>query len=659
MTPAEAAREGAAGSVVADFGTFRVRVSPLVSSDAANAFASWLLSFVLVLTLGADSGGYWPTAWDWTALALLFLCAVILIARTDVRIRRLEIVLPAALLGLTLWGVASVAWSASPTQPLLETQRTLSYAAAAFAALLLARSRSYRSLLAGVWAAVVVVSCYSLLTRLFPERLGFFDSLAGYRLEAPLGYWNALGIYAALGTLLAAGLAARGRTTAVRALAAASTVVLVPTLYFTFSRGAWIALGIGLVTMVALDARRLQLVTSLALVAPWPALAVWHASGSTPLTHIGGGIAAAEHAGDHFIVYLAAIALAAGAVMLAYCLLERRLRVPNAIRIAYAVLLLAALVGVFVAATVRYGSPVAIARQGYDSFLGPPRAVTNGNLNTRLDSLALGQRIPQWKVAWHEYVAHPWLGSGLGSYLRFWDEYRPIQTQVINVHNLYLETLAELGPLGLGLLLVALLAPLVAVLKARRRALVPAAAAAYVAFLAHAAVDWDWQMPAVTLAALFCASGLLIAARRTPSSGAPLRARWRGVALGLVVVLGAFAFVGLRGNQAIAASQKAATATAWAKSAAAARSARFWAPWSSQPWQLLGEAQAAVGNRAEARASFEHALAKNRQDWSIWLDLALVSTGAERKRAFEAAAKLNPLSPQIPVYKTPARAGSR
>jgi hypothetical protein len=79
-----------------------------------------------------------------------------------------------------------------------------------------------------------------------------------------------LEIYAVIGTLLAIGFAARDRSAAVRALAAASTVSLV-TLYFTFDRGVWIDLGLALVTLVVLDSRQLQLVTTFAVVTQWPA----------------------------------------------------------------------------------------------------------------------------------------------------------------------------------------------------------------------------------------------------------------------------------------------------------------------------------------------------------------------------------------------------
>jgi hypothetical protein len=71
---------------------------------------------------------------------------------------------------------------------------------------------------------------------------------------------------------------------------------------------------------------------------------------------------------------------------------------------------------------------------------------------------------------------------------------------------------------------------------ARRRPFVAAAAGAYVALLAHAAVDWDWEMPAVMVTGLVCATALLVAAREG-------RAQWepsplaRAAALVLVLAL--------------------------------------------------------------------------------------------------------------------------
>ena len=646
---------GSAGAALVP-GGLRTRSSALMRSDLVGAAGAWLLPFLFVLALGTDSGGYWPTTWNWTALILLFVSALVLILRDDVRLRPVELAVPVALLGLTLWGIASAAWSSSATQPVLDSQLILVYAAGAFAALLFVRLSTYRLAVGGTLTAIVVVSSYSLATRLFPEHYGYVDSLAGYRLETPLGYWNAVGIFTAIGTLVAIGFAARARILAVRALAAASTLILVPTMYFTFSRGAWIALAVGVVVMILLDPRRLQLLTTIFAVAPWPAIAVWRASG-TDLAHIGGGLAANERAGHRLVIYLIVLAVLAAAAAVALGLLEKRLPIPRNVRRAYAGLLLLALVAAIAAVTVRYGSPVTIAKKGYHHLVGYDPGTSSTNLNQRLFSLGLGQRIPQFKVAWHEYTAHPFLGTGLGTYERYWNEYRTQGFQVRNVHNLYLETLAELGPVGLLLLLVALGAPLVGAGKARRRSLVPAAAAAYVAFLVHAAVDWDWQMPAVTLAALFCGAAILAAGRRKPTDAKAVPVLWRAVALGVVVVLACFAFVGLRSNKAIAASQNEASLGRYAKAAADARTARFWAPWSATPLQLLGEAQAAAGDRASARATFHRALAKDPASWELWLDLAAWSSGTERTHAFAAATRLDPLSPEI-ASRRPTPSGS-
>src|SRR5262249_12128895 len=153
-----------------------------------------------------------------------------------------------------------------------------------------------------------------LLGRLAPNRFGEFDSIAGYRLAGTIGYWNGLGIFAAIGILLALGFAARGRLLTVRVLAAVSLVVLGPALYFTFSRGAWIALAIGFLVAVALDPGRLQLIVAGLLLTPAPALGIFVASRSDALTHRGSQLAAAVHQGHRLALVLALLAAAAAFV---------------------------------------------------------------------------------------------------------------------------------------------------------------------------------------------------------------------------------------------------------------------------------------------------------------------------------------------------------
>ena len=199
-------------------------------------------------------------------------------------------------------------------------------------------------------------------------------------------------------------------------------------------------------------------------------------------------------------------------------------------------------------------------------------------------------------MAWDDYRDHPLLGSGPGTYEQYWNQHRPLQHKVRDAHNLYLEVLAELGPVGLLLLLLALGAPLVAAVLARGHPLAPLALAAYAAFLVHAAVDWDWEMTAVTIAALACAAALLAAADRRD---APPRSRRASAAPAVVagLALAVVAFVGVIGASALAASDDALTKGRYDEAASQARKAARWWRWSPDPWRQLGDAQSAARRR--------------------------------------------------------------
>jgi O-antigen ligase len=120
----------------------------------------------------------------------------------------------------------------------------------------------------------------------------------------------------------------------------------------------------------------------------------------------------------------------------------------------------------------------------------------------------LSERPYYWWTAWHALDDRPLLGSGTGTFDLIWAAGAPIPSYVLDAHSLYLETLVELGPLGLCLLLVALLVPVAAAVRVRTP-VGAAAAGAYVAFLFHAGVDWDWEMPAVAVAGLACGVALM------------------------------------------------------------------------------------------------------------------------------------------------------
>lgn len=127
----------------------------------------------------------------------------------------------------------------------------------------------------------------------------------------------------------------------------------------------------------------------------------------------------------------------------------------------------------------------------------------------------LGPRVDYWSVAWSQWEENRWLGAGAGTFARYWQR-EEMTVAVRDAHSLYLETLAELGPVGLMLLLGALAVPLLAALNAREHPLTGTCLSAYTAYLVHAGVDWDWEMPAVTLSGLMCGVALLAVGRQAP-----------------------------------------------------------------------------------------------------------------------------------------------
>ena len=622
-----------------------------VRAHAAAGVARWpdtcaaLLGFTSAALLAALDGGFFPTTWGWTALAFSWATALALVLRGKVHVTALELAVPCLLIGLLAWVLVSLAWSASTTKTVLEAERLLVYITAALAVVFIVRSRSHAALLAGVWGGVSLVSVYALLTRLFPERLGVSDTLAGNRLSEPLGYWNAVGIFAAMGALLALGLAARGRSTLLRGFAAGSTVILIPTLYLTFSRGAWVALAVGLLAALVLDRHRLQLLLVLVAVAPWPAAAVWIAGHSEGLTSASPSLSLAARDGRRFAWVVAGLVVVAAVAMLALALAERRVVVPRRARLVFGAGLVALVAATLALVIVRYGSPPTLAARAYDAVAAPaPRL--EGDLNRRLFNLSSNARVFSWRVAWQSFEDHPMVGTGAGTYEQYWLRHRPVAGKVVDAHSLYLETLAELGPVGLALLAAALALPLVGAVKARHHALVPAAFGAYLAYLAHAAVDWDWEMPAVTVAALLCAVAVLVAGRRERNPRAVSQRMRAGVLAGILALSG-LALVTLVGNSALSAAE-AATWNDPERAQAEARKATTWAFWSSEPWRVLAQAQFAADDSSAARVSLREAIAKEPRDWNLWYQLALASDDRNAVReALERAAGLNPRSVEI------------
>ena len=560
---------------------------------AAGAF------FPVTLIAGA-AGGYYPDAWGWMVLGLGWLAGLALVLRKRISLGSFEIGALAALALLTAWIGVSITWSEDVPQSVFELERALVYLVGLVAVLVAVRRRSVPWFVGGLLAGITAVCVAALLTRLFPSEGAGSDVIVVNRLSDPIGYWNALGIFAVMGTLIALGGAAHGARTAARVGAAAAAPVLLATLYFTYSRGSWIALAVGAVAVVAIDPRRLQLATTALLLAPPSAIAVAVSAGSGALTRLRAPHDVLVDDGRRLaLVLLGTVALSAG-IALVSSMAGQRLRPGATVRRAYGAVLAGVVAVGVVAVLVHLGGPVAMAEDAYSSFKdenpAPSSSGATGDLNHRLFTLRSNGRIDYWDASWQQNHAHPLLGEGAGSFEQYWLRERSYPSQVRDAHGLYAESLGELGWVGLILIVLTLGLPLAAGVRARRNPLVPGAVGALTAYVAHAGVDWDWEMPAVTLVALASGAVLLICSRsrsRRLATGLPARV----VLVAALIAVGGFSAVGLVGNRALGRAEAAADTAQWRDAAREARAAKRWAPWAGSAWRDLGRAQLGLGRR--------------------------------------------------------------
>jgi O-antigen ligase len=131
---------------------------------------------------------------------------------------------------------------------------------------------------------------------------------------------------------------------------------------------------------------------------------------------------------------------------------------------------------------------------------------------SRLTSVK-SRRYDYWRVGLGAFGREPLLGVGAGGFRYEWLRERPVDEGVREAHSLELGMAADLGlP---GLLGLAFMVGGVAVAGRRalasQRPLAAGCCAASMVWLLHASIDWDWEIPAVTLPVIIMAGGLIAA----------------------------------------------------------------------------------------------------------------------------------------------------
>jgi O-antigen ligase len=598
----------------------------------------------IVTAANASEGGYFSQSWGWIALAFLVPTTVVVILERATVPGRFRIAFAGLMGALAVWIALSSLWSISSSASVREVERMLVYVAVALALALVLRRGDTTAVLAGAGIGISLISGYALVTRLFPDRLGTYDPIVSYRLAEPVGYWNALGLLATMGSLVVLGFVAHARRRLVVAVGGLLVPVLATTLYFTFSRAAWVALGVGLLVTVALDPRRLRY-TCCAVVVSLPAIAcVTYASHLEALTTEHAPAVAAAREGHRlaFVVVGAAVVCAASALGARF--FAAKVPASRLTRRAFDVALAAVAMIAAAAVLIAVGGPVAGVHKIEGRFKS--QIVGTVDLNQRLFSISGTGRSSQYRISWNAARDRPIGGYGAGTFEYLWYEHRPDLLVVRDGHSLYLDTLAELGVVGLALLAAALLVLAMGGIRARRARLAASGVAAFIAWVAASAVDWHWEMVGVTLTALVVAGAAMLASERRA-----LPAVTFGTRLGLVGVTGTLSVLAvwsLVGNQALFAGREAVARKNWSDARKDARLARDLLPWSYEPLVVLGDADAGAGNRQGALQAYRDAVDRDPRNWIAWLRLAQVTTGAERAAAYDRVHQLNPRQRNLP-----------
>lgn len=579
----------------------------------------------------------------------------------------------------------SILWSLYPSDSWAETSRTFAYLAAfaaGIAAVRLARER-WAAILGGVLLALVAISLWGLATKVAP---GLFDPDEVYgRLRQPYGYWNAVGVTAAMAMPLCLWLGTRPEgSRAVNALAWPLLGTLIVTMMLSFSRGSIVAAAIGLALWLAIVPFRLR---SLAVLLPSfvvaAAVTAW-AFAQGGLTDDRIALAERKDAGGELGLILAGMLIGLFAIGIGLQILAERRPLPEQTRrrigvAAIAVVAVSPFLLLGGLAFTDRGIGGTISDRWHD--LSSAKAVTPQNEPGRLTETASVRSI-YWRRAIRVFEKHPVAGAGAGSFAQAQLRFRKEQAQAKHAHGYQFQTLADLGLIGLAVSLVALAAWLLAtgrtlslrrgrVLSSRwndERTALSALALVAIVFGVHSALDWTWFVPALAITAAFAGGWVAgrgpLEARREPDgipllsearSGIPRGAAlYRRIGVALVVVAAAAVAVPAvmqewraqrKGDKAL----ELVSAGRYPEARAAALRAKDLNPLSAEPYFELSAVDDAAGDRRGALFALQRAVQIEPANPEAWRRLGSyylesLSDPARAITALHGALFLDPLS---------------
>ena len=418
----------------------------------------------------------------------------------------------------------STVWSVVPDQSWIEANRLVTYLAVFVIGMCFVRLAPHRwtVVLGGITVACVAVSAWALMHKVFPAWLEPDEIYA--RLRESFGYWNAVGLMAALGVPGCLWLGARrAGHAAFNALAYPATGLLLVVVLLAYSRGALLALAVGCAFWFGFVPLRLRGFAVLATGAVGAILVIAWAFGQGALSDDKVPLSLRDQAGHQLgiLVFFMAVALLAAGLAVSFWASHRSPSTLFRRRAGLAILVVLALVPVAAAgglATSQRGLGGSISH-AWDTLTNPDAKLPS-NDPSRLTAVG-SVRARYWNDAFKIGSDHPWFGVGAGGYDTARLHYRNDDLEVAHAHGYVVQTLADRGLIGLALSFAALVALALAVSQATglhrggaelrttpERVGLLTLTTVVIVFGVHSFVDWTWFVPGVAFPALLAGGWL-------------------------------------------------------------------------------------------------------------------------------------------------------
>ena len=570
-------------------------------------------------------GGAAPSSWYLGALVVLLVLLAAVWAGVVAPPGRAATVAIGALAAFTLWSFLSIAWATARGDAWDGANRTLLYLTVfALFALLPWRPSEAGAFLAAFVGATALVG----LGVVVVAGLGGADSAFEYgRLAAPVGYENA-----SAGLFLAAFwpavmLAARpGLPGVARGALLAAGGVLLELVVLCQSRGSLLAAGAALVLAVGLTRERSRLLLALVVVG----------AAAVPTLPFLLDVYAGGRPGARTVAPATVAILLSAAVLMAVGAVAPRVRLTRRPGRGLALVLAAALI---------------VAGVG---------AVVAGAAGTRFAGGAGSGRYDFWRVASSQLTQHPLRGAGADNFAQDYARERRGREEPLYPHSIEWRTLGQTGLVGAVLLAAFFVAACATVRRSTADPMTVAALVPAAAWLAHATIDWLWELPALGAPAMACL-GLVAARIGAPRAPAAQPARGLGAALVAAGCVAAASYA----LPALAAGEIERGVVEWHRDPAAAQQrferARELNPLSARADVIAGTLALDGGDAAAAELAFRRAAARDPGDWYVQTQRGAVDLRRDRRAAAIAALtrarRMNPNEPAIALALDAARAG--